>query len=84
MNNLAQIGLLVGYTWGCAGMLVYPGVSWKPGAALAAVSFVWLMRHEALPNIELIEGLALLIFFVLSVARDKLYPAKAAEAPKEK
>lgn len=84
MNNLAQIGMLVGFTWGTAGVLGYPGVSWKPGAILTAASFAWVVSRDAIPPQELIEGLAFLIFFALSVARDKLYPTKTAEVPEDK
>lgn len=76
MNNLAQIGLLVGFTWGTAGVLGYPGVSWKPGAIMAAVSLALVIGRDAAPPLELIEGLAFLIFFLLSVAKDRLYPTK--------
>ncbi len=76
MNNLAQLGLLIGFTWGAAGIVGYPGVQWKQGAVLAGVSLAWLIGHNALPPNELVEGLAFLIFIALSIARDRLYPTK--------
>ena len=82
MNTLAQTGLLVGFTWGVAGIIGYPGVKWKPGAGLAAVSLAWLIGHDGLPQGELIEGLAFLIFVALTIAKERLYPTKYAEKPK--
>lgn len=83
MDKLAQIGLLVGFTWGAAGIVGYPGVWWKPGAFLAGFSLAWLIGHDALPPGELIEGLAFLIFIALSIARDRLYPTPREAKPKK-
>jgi hypothetical protein len=79
MDKLAQLGLLAGYIWGTAGLLAYPGVSWKPGALLATGAVFWLIAHDALPDGELIEGLALLIFVLLAVARQRLGQAAAGK-----
>jgi apolipoprotein N-acyltransferase len=79
MNTLAQLGLLVGFTWGIAGVLAFPGVSWKPGTILAVVSLVWIVAHEPKPPLDAVEGLALLIFFALSVIRDRMARAEKAK-----
>jgi apolipoprotein N-acyltransferase len=81
MDKLAQIGLLVGFTWGTAGIIGYPGVLWKPGAFLTAAALIWLIGHQAMPPLELVEGLAFLIFAALSVARERLYPTRREEKP---
>lgn len=84
MDRLAQIGLLVGVTWGAAGIVGYPGVKWKQGAILAAVCLAWLISRDDMPSPELIEGVAFLIFFALTIAREKLCPTAVEEKAKEK
>lgn len=79
MSGVAQLGLLIGFTWGCAGMLAFPGVAWKPGAVLTVVCLVWIAAHDPKPPLDLIEGLALLIFFGLSVLRDRMSRAEKAK-----
>jgi hypothetical protein len=81
MENLALVGLLVGYTWGSAGVLGYPGVSWKPGALLAVGAALWLVSNGAMSP-ELVEAGAVGIFLLLMFARPWLVPAKDAEKPK--
>ena len=79
MDKLAEIGMVVGFTWGTAGVLAYPGVPWKPGAAMLVASLVWLVAHDAMPPEPLIEAGAIIIFLALSVARDRVYRAEKAK-----
>lgn len=79
MDKLAVIGMLVGFTWGTAGVLAYPGVPWKPGAAMLVACLVWLVAYDAMPPEPFIEAGAIIIFIALSVARDRLYRAERAE-----
>ncbi len=84
MDKLAVIGMAVGFTWGTAGVLGYPGLSWKPGAIMMVAALLWLVAHDATPPEPLIEAGAIIIFIALSVARDRLYPAEREEKAKGK
>ena len=79
MDKLAVLGMLVGFTWGTAGVLAYPGITWKPGAIMLVASAVWLVSHGAMPPEPLIEGGAIVVFIALSMGRDRLSRAKSAE-----
>jgi hypothetical protein len=81
MENLAMVGLLVGYTWGAAGILGYPGVSWKPGAIIAVACAVWLAANHAMSP-EIIEACAVIIFLALMFAREWVLRARKADKPK--
>lgn len=82
MNTLAVLAMLVGYTWGAAGVLAYPGLSWKPGAFIVVATALWLLRHDAMPPEPYIEAGAILIFIALSFGRDRLYRSVREEKPK--
>jgi hypothetical protein len=82
MATVVLLGLLAGYIWGVAGMLGYPGVSWKPGALLTVACAVWRVAHDAAPSEPLIEAAAILIFIALNAARDRLSPTKEPEKRK--
>jgi hypothetical protein len=82
MESLALVGLLVGYTWGAAGVLGYPGVSWKPGAAMAVLAALWLVSNGSMSP-ELVEACAVAIFLVLMFAREWFMRAKPPEKPKQ-
>jgi hypothetical protein len=81
MENVALVGLGVGYIWGAAGILGYPGVSWKPGAVVAVLAALWLVSNGAMSP-ELVEAGAVIIFLVLMFAREWLAPTKPAEKAK--
>ena len=72
MNSLAVLGMLAGYIWGVAGVLAYPGISWKPGAIITVACAAWLLKHDAMPAEPYIEAGAILTFLVLSFARERL------------
>ena len=72
MANLVLVGLVVGYTWGVAGMVGFPGVTWKPGAFLTVACAVWLVGHDAMPAEPLIEAGAIGIFLALMGAKKRL------------
>ena len=79
MDKLAVIALAVGFTWGTAGVLGYPGLSWKPGAAMTVASLLWLVAHDAMPPEPLVEAVAIIIFIALSVTRDRMVRRERAE-----
>jgi hypothetical protein len=81
MENLALLAMLVGITWGAAGVLGYPNVSWKPGAILAIACALWLAANGAVAP-EIIEASAVMIFLALMFARDRVFPPKREEKPK--
>ena len=84
MDKLAVVGLLVGFTWGTAGILRYPNISWKPGAVLTVACAAWLVSHEAMPPEPLIEAGAIFIFIGLMIAQKRLFPAPQATRTDEK
>lgn len=75
MEKLALIGLLTGCAWAGAAVLGYPGVGWKPGAALAVVCAIWLVGRDGVSP-EVIEGCATAVFLVLLFGRQWLFPRK--------
>lgn len=84
MDTLTALGLLVGFTWGTAGLLGYPGLSWKPGTLLALGCLFWLATHDALPPEPLIEALAFFIFIGLSIAQKRWLREKPQDKPAPK
>lgn len=84
MNNLAVIVMLAGYVWGVAGLLAYPGLSWKPGAVIVIATALWLLQHDAMPPEPYIEAGAILIFIALSFARGRLYPPDRTDKTESK
>ncbi|CAH2602291.1 conserved protein of unknown function [Rhodovastum atsumiense] len=74
MENLVIISMLLGYVWGVAGIVAWPGVSWKPGAAVVVGAAAWLIAHEAMPPEPAVEAAAILIFLVVMFARERLHP----------
>lgn len=81
MANLAIVVMLAGYVWGVAAMVGFPGVSWKPGAALTVGSALWLVGHDAMPPEPLIEAAAIIIFLALLAIQKRRYPPSRAKKP---
>lgn len=79
MANLLLVGLVGGYIWGVAGMVGFPGVSWKPGALLTVACAVWLVGHDAMPAEPLVEAGAIGIFLVLVGAQKRLSRGRAGK-----
>jgi hypothetical protein len=82
MTSLLLVGLVGGYIWGVAGMVGFPGVSWKPGAVLTVACAVWLVAHDAMPAEPLVEAGAIGIFLVLMGAQKRQSRGRAAK-PKQ-
>src|SRR4051812_47122138 len=82
MENLMVIGMVTGFIWGTAGLVGYPGVSWKPGALMTVACAVWLVVHDAMPPEPLIEAGAIFLFVLLNSRWARQFFTRRDERPK--